>query len=77
MDCTYCLIRLETTREWLDAPSPKKKHEIPKSGSITVVIRDSGQASNRGLRPMQFTVVTAHLNEEDVGMKYSMHLLHV
>lgn len=25
---------------------------------------------------MQLTVVTAHLNEEDVGIKYSMHLLY-
>ena len=58
------------------AQALKKKHEIPKSGSITVVICDSGQAQNRGLRLMQFTVVITHLNEEDVGMKFSMYLLH-
>ena len=51
------------------ALAPKKKHEIPNSGSITVVIYNSVQAQNRALRPMQFTVVTAHLCEEDVDMK--------
>ena len=54
----------------------KKKHEIPNSSSITVMICDSGQTQNRGFRLVQLTVVTAHLNEEDVGIKYSMHLLY-